>query len=182
MGTRTALSYPRVRWFGALRAFSSSRSRSRFRSRSRSRCVPFCRVGRGGWVATHLRRRTPRDPPGPGATHLDPARQLSSPRNRTGYRTRPDRTDRTGSEPNRTRYRNRNRTETGPEPEPDGDRTRPDCIVDCTVDCIVYFTGASTRRDPPDRTERNENATRTRTRTRTRERPQDPKPTHPGIT
>ena len=38
------------------------------------RCVPFCRVGRGGWVATHLRRPTLRDPPGPGATHPDPAR------------------------------------------------------------------------------------------------------------
>ena len=108
----------------------------------RSRCVAFCRVGRGGWVATHLRRRTPRDPPGPGATHLDPARQLSSPRNRTGYRTIPDqipdRTDRTGSEPNRTRYRNWNRIETGPEPEPDGNRTGLySRTVDCTVDCTV---------------------------------------------
>ena len=84
MGPRTALSYPWVRWFGALRAFSSSRSRSR----SRSRCVAFRSVLSGGsrWVgrdppvATHPGGRpTQRDPP--AATHprrptRDPPRTL----------------------------------------------------------------------------------------------------------
>ena len=56
MGTRTALSYPWVRWFGVLRAFSSSRSR----------CVAFSlrcvlsggsrRVGRDALAATHPAR------------------------------------------------------------------------------------------------------------------------------
>ena len=64
MGTRTALCYPWARWFGVLWAFSSSRSR----------CVlvlvlvPFCRVGRGGWVATRPSRPTREGDP-PSATH-----------------------------------------------------------------------------------------------------------------
>ena len=127
MGTRTALSYPWVRWFGVLRAFSSSRSRSR----SRSRCVAFRsvlsggsrRVGRDPPAATHPARPTwtRRDPPGPGpgdaprATHPDPARPTRTRNEGTGTKeperrnqNEGTRTKGTGTkEPRRNQRRNR---------------------------------------------------------------------------
>ena len=141
MGPRTALFYPWMRWFGVLRAFSIF-------VLAHVLVLVFCREGRGGWVATHLKRPTPRDPPRPSATHPDPARQLSSPRNRTGldWITDQTRSDQTETGPDRTGYRNwtrpeqeLDRTRTGPEPEPNGNWTGLDRTVQSTVQSKQYF-------------------------------------------